>query len=248
MIFAVELPAAGLFENLGEILQSKPFAVVAVEALDKQGNAFDPAQRGELGLGDLVLAKNFAAKLEREILVLDERRKIGAVELGDVGRRFANIDARLESRFATVGEKLFLDARERASRDRRCFLDDIGPFWRRQMGAVARKDSDSANTIGAIIQEQAEIVLVGGTAGVRLTSPEPALRPEMLEEGDEAATPVMVANLDGQRTGDALAPALVVREAGIAAELAELAGGLALVRNDGGAVGDAVFRSMFGHG
>jgi hypothetical protein len=110
---------------------------------------------------------------------------------------------------------------------------------------VGRTHAHCADAVGAELQEDSEIVLVGGSAGARLAAAEPSFGSEMLEEGMKASAPVMVANACGQGAGDVRGPLLVVDETRIAAGFAQAACGLTLEGDDGGALRDTVPRSIF---
>jgi hypothetical protein len=86
--------------------------------------------------------------------------------------------------------------------------------WFRRV-AVFRTNADGSNTISAVIEENAEIVLVLRSARAGLLSPQPPFRAEVLEERMEAVAPVMVTRFCREGTGYGLGPAVVIEEAGI---------------------------------
>lgn len=88
------------------------------------------------------------------------------------------------------------------------------------------------------MQEKSEIILVCRAARARLAPAEPALRREMFEKGYQATTPVVIPCLCGKRTGDGLAPALVIDEASVRTQLTEPTDRTTLEGDDGVAVGD----------
>lgn len=112
---------------------------------------------------------------------------------------------------------------------------DVGPLlW---------EDSDCPDTVCAIIQQQAEIVLGGSAPRTSLTSTQPALGAEMLKKGNEATAPEMLARAYRQCARNLLVPAFAIDEAGVWSNLAEQACALALEGNDGTSVRDKRFLS-----
>jgi hypothetical protein len=96
------------------------------------------------------------------------------------------------------------------------------------------------------LQQESEIILLGGSTGTRLAPSKPSFGRKMLEKGDQAATPIVVAAVGRQGTGDRPAPSLMIGEAGVlAAYLAKRSCFAAFIRNNGLAIGDKRFRSIF---
>lgn len=93
------------------------------------------------------------------------------------------------------------------------------------------------------MQEKSEIVLVCRAARARLAPAQPAFRCEMFKKGYQAAAPVMVPCFCGKRAGNRLAPAFVIDEAGVRAQLAEPTDRTTLEGDDGVAVSDGDIRS-----
>ena len=111
---------------------------------------------------------------------------------------------------------------------------------------VGGNDPDRADAVGAERQEDPEIVLVLGPAGMGLAPAQPSFRAQMLEEGMEPAAPIMVAQVGRKRAGDVLVPAVGVGEPAVRADLAQLARTLSLIGDDGPSVGDVESpRSIF---
>ena len=150
---------------------------------------------------------------------------------------------RAEAVFATVDQPFLLDARQRAARRGCGLVKSVGVSKCLGFGAIVRKNADRSDTVGAIIEEKAEIVLIGRSAGARLATAEPAFWAEMLEKGNEAATPEMLADVGGQGTTDRLLPAVVIGEARVTAfaDFAEDAGALALIGDNGCTIRDRFF-------
>jgi hypothetical protein len=114
----------------------------------------------------------------------------------------------------------------------------MGLLGRGGRSGVQRTNSDGANAIGAIVEKDPEIVLVGGSAGAGLAASKPALGAEMFEEGMKALAPIMIACIRRQRAGDACRPPLVIDKACIAAGFAQPARGAAFEGDEGAAIRD----------
>lgn len=156
--------------------------------------------------------------------------------VGELGRR-------AEAVFAAVDQPFLLDARQRAARRGCRLVKSVGVGKCLGFVAIVRKNADRSDTVGAIVEEKAEIVLIGRSADARLATAEPAFWAEMLEKGNEAATPEMLADVGGQGTTDRLLPAVVIGEARVTAfaDFAEDAGALALIGDNGCTIRDRFF-------
>lgn len=238
VIFSVELPSARLGEDLSEVLEAQELASLAVEPLDEQCNAIEAAQLGDRGLGDLIGPQHFAAKLEREIFVLDKGWKIVAVELRDVRCRVVRPCRGVKSRLIPVGEELLLHSGDRPAGNGRGFLERVRFMKRLGRLVVRQANTDGPDAVGAEVEKDAEVVLVGGPAGPCLAATQPAFGPEMLEEWVQSSAPIMIADLGREGAGNGLGPPVVVDEAGVAAGLAEESRGLAFEGDGGGTVRD----------
>lgn len=100
------------------------------------------------------------------------------------------------------------------------------------------QDADGTDAIGAVIEEDAKIVLIRSAARARLKAAQPPFRTEMLEEGQEPVPPIMVTRVGGQGAGDVRAPVRIVGETRSPAVLPKKASTLALERYDGSPVRD----------
>lgn len=155
-----------------------------------------------------------------------------------MGRRILRPCRRVEAGVVPVGQQLLLDPGNRPAWDRGGLVEAVRLVTGERQGAVGGPDPDRANAIAAEAEEEPEVVLVGRPAGPRLAAAKPALRAEMLEEGMEAVSPVMIADVGRKGAGDILRPSLAIDEARVGALLAELASGLSLEGDNGGAVRD----------
>ncbi len=110
-------------------------------------------------------------------------------------------------------------------------------------------DADRANAVLAILQEKAEIVLFRSSASLCLPTTEPSFGCKVLEERDKPAAPIVIPRLNWEGASDRLLPIVVVQKSRIGdsatAYLAKRARLVALECNDGMAVGNSRFRSIF---
>ena len=177
------------------------------------------------------------------MLVLDDRGKVLAVEFGDMGGRIAGFDGRPETIVGPKGEQFLLHAGQGSPRGCRRLVDKVVLDRVEGRFAVCRNKSHRSDAVRPVVQQQPEIVLIRDAASARLAPAEPAFRRKMLEEGDEAAAPIVVSRLGGKRAGDRFAPIFVVDEARIRTLLAKPAGWTAFERDYGVTVGDGDSRS-----
>jgi len=211
-IFATELGTARFAEDLRKILKPEPLAIETVEALDEQGEPIDPDNGRGLTARHFALAQYFAGEPEAQRLVLDEGRLVVVVELGDMRRGIAGLDRRTESRAVLPGEELALHPRYGARCGDRGFFDRAAVDMMDGHDTVGRQDADRADAVGAILQQDSEIIIVGGADRARLQPAQPAFRTEMLEKRDESVAAYMIARRRGQRAGDIRGPAVVISE------------------------------------
>jgi len=155
-----------------------------------------------------------------------------------MGGRLIQLLRGLEALLAAIDEPLFLHAGERAARCGRRLLYRIGIREGMDVGPVLREDADRADTVRPIIQQQPEIVLGGRAPRTSLASAQPTLGAEVLEKGNEAAAPEMLARADRQRACNLLVPVFAIDEARVRSDLAEQARALALEGNNGTSVWD----------
>src|SRR3546814_21083870 len=101
-------------------------------------------------------------------------------------RGIAGPDRRTESRAVVPGEELALHPRYRARCGDCGFLDHAAVDMMDGHDTVGRQDADRADAVGAILQQDSEIILVGGAARARLQPAQPAFRAEMLKKRDES--------------------------------------------------------------
>nr|WP_303758596.1 hypothetical protein [Sphingobium yanoikuyae] len=113
------------------------------------------------------------------------------------------------------------------------------------MHAILGHDTHGTDTVRAIVEQQAEIILVRRAACARLTPAQPALGPQMLEKRYQAATPEMLARSDRQGAGDFLPPPLIIDKTAVRPQLTENASLLAFEGHDCATIRDVEFLKFF---
>lgn len=176
--------------------------------------------------------------MKSRAFVENKCRQVLAVEFGDVRCRIFGLDGGMEASAVVVCKQLLLDAGQGSPRHYGGFVDGFGLLADFRDMTIFRTNADGADAIGSVIQENAEIVLVGGAARPRLSSSKPTFGSEVLEERMQAASPIVILGFRREGARDRFCPAVVVEKSSVVSSLFQLAGRFALEGDDGGAFGD----------
>jgi len=139
----------------------------------------------------------------------------------------------MEASAVVVREQLLLDTGQGSPRDYGGFVDSFGLFARLSDLAIIRTHADGSDAIGSVIQEKAEIVLVGGAACPGLSSSKPTFGSEVFEERMQATSPIVISGFGRQRARDRFCPAVIVEKSSVVSSLFQPAGRFALEGDDG---------------
>ena len=126
-----------------------------------------------------------------------------------------------------------MDTGQGSPRDYGGFVDSFGFFAYLGDMAVIRTYADRSDAIGSVIQEKAEIILVGRAARPGLSSSKPTFGSEVLEERVQAASPIVILGFGREDACDRFCPAVVVEESSVVSSFFQPAGRFALEGDDG---------------